>query len=75
MFIFSNNKYFAILLGRFGVACPLAASRLDKPWVRSMNKAEEVGHVIASSPGLIFRVRNERADGRAKNKAWYLLQG
>ena len=28
---------------------------------------------LASSPGLIFCVRNEWADGRAKNKAWYLL--
>ena len=25
------------------------------------------GAELASSPGLIFRVRNERADGRAKN--------
>ena len=33
MFIFSNNKYFAILLGRLGVACPLTASRLDKPLI------------------------------------------
>ena len=47
--IFSNHQHFAVSTGICGVACPLPASRVDKPLVFARSDAA-LGIVACSSP-------------------------